>query len=99
MMPRFPDPHARLGGALTNLSGGVLLESRQTPWASATFPGARHSFVFHVPKDAGGGPLTEIEEREFDLPGHLLADIGICDWEANADGDRCTIEALTVENA
>ena len=48
---------------------------------------------------SGGGPLTEIEEREFDLPGHLLADIGICDWEADADGARCTIEALTVENA
>lgn len=99
MMSRFPDPHARLGGALTNISGGVLIESRQTAWASATFSGARHSFVLHVPQNAGGGQLTEIEEREFDLPGHLLADIGICEWEEDANGARCTIEALTVEDA
>ena len=99
MIRRFPDPHARLGGALTNLSGGVLLESRQTPWASATFSGARHSFVFHVPHGAGGGQLTEVEERQFDLPGHLLADIGICDLEEEVGGARFTIEALTVEDA
>src|SRR3546814_12021946 len=50
-------------------------ESRQTPWASATFSGARHRFVLHVPHIARKGELRALDEREFDLPGHVLADI------------------------
>lgn len=99
MMPRFPDPHSRLGGALVGMSGGSILESRQTPWASATFSGARHRFVLHVPHRARGCGLPALDEREFDLPGHVLADIVMDECIDEKDGLRCTIDALTVEDA
>ena len=98
-MPRFPDPHARLGLALTNLSGGELVESRQTSWASATFSGARHHYVFHLRDEAPTDVLGTLDEREFTLPGHVLADIAISDFSTHCDHHRVTIDALTVEDA
>lgn len=97
-MPRFPDPHARLCGALAGMSGGTIVESRQTPWVSATFSGSRHRFVLHVPCGGRDDELRTLDEREFDLPGHILADIVMDDCVDDTDGLRCTIDALTVED-
>jgi hypothetical protein len=97
-MARYPDPHARLACALTGLSGGEIVESRHTPWASATFAGARHRYLLRVPP-CGSSTLNGLDEREFDLPGHILADIALSDQSERPDACFLTIEALTVEDA
>jgi hypothetical protein len=97
-MPRYPDPHARLACALAGLAQAEILESRQTPWASATFAGARHHYVLRVPHPDNHG-LDHLEEREFDLPGHILADIVLSDRDDGTSGGIFTVEALTVEDA
>ena len=99
MMARYPDPHSRLGCALADLSGGEVIESRQTPWASATFSGARHHYILLVPGKAENPGLSRIDQREFDLPGHVLADIVLSECVEQADASRIAIEALTVEDA
>ncbi len=68
-------------------------------WASATFAGARHRLTF-APTDAQRADAfaDAIGEREFSLPGHLVADIAIATRTASADGVALTIEALTVED-
>jgi hypothetical protein len=97
-MPRFPDPHARLAVALTSLLGGEIVESRRTPWVSATFAGARHRYRFRVPNGAHA-ERDSLDEREFELPGHILADIELSDETECPDAFFFTIEALTVEDA
>jgi hypothetical protein len=97
-MARFPDPHARLGCALTDLSGGEIVESRQSPWASATFTGARHQFILHLASATPTDVLCALDEQEFNLPGHVLADIVMSDFNMQGDRNRVTIDALTVED-
>lgn len=69
-----------------------------TPWASATFNGARHRVRL------GGRATAELEawlqalaEAELPLRGHLVADLAIL--SSKVDGDRlcAEIEVLTVE--
>ena len=98
-MARFPDPHSRLACALADLSGGEVIESRQTPWASATFSGARHHYVLLVPENSESARLAQLDQCEFDLPGHVLADIVLAGRVEQADASRVAIEALTVEDA
>ena len=86
---RRADPHRALLRALSRRYPGLLvLASQSEPWASATFIGARHLLTCSGPKP------DRIAETEFELPGHFVADI-----TARQDGDRVTIEALTIEAA
>ena len=105
---RAPDPHNALIAALTNrLSPAEVQvhESHETGWASATFTGARHSFSLAVSgagaKDTVAKLEREIGEVEFDLTGHLVADILITarrtDWHVSPPVIRIEVEALTVE--
>ena len=71
-------------------------------WASAAFCGARHRVVFAI-EGAGAGEAADafldgMEEAEFDLRGHVLADIALIAAERAEDGERIRIslEALTV---
>lgn len=98
-MARYPDPHARLEQALVALAGGEIVESRETAWASATFSGARHRYVMRVPAGHDISPLMAIEEREFNLPGHILADIVLTERDEHPGDRRIAIDALTVEDA
>ena len=85
---RRADPHRALIRVLTGRYPGLLvLASRTEPWASVTFTGARHMLTCTAEPD-----LTGIEEEEFVLPGHILADIGV-----ERSGEHRTIEALTIE--
>ena len=90
--------HAALGGLLEQIARGAVLRSSETCWASSSFSGARHRFVIGLEDAASLPALAELEEREFDLSGHIVADIALVgrSWEAR----RChvTIEALTVED-
>lgn len=85
---RRADPHrALLRVLIARYPGLMVLTSRTEPWASATFVGARHMLT------CGGTPdLKGIEDAQFDLPGHILADISV---ERGANG--ILIEALTIE--
>lgn len=77
-------------------------EIRSRSWVSGTFVGARHELAFRLAGDAAA-PLADafldgLEEREFDLRGHLLADIRLVAREALAGGVMVRLEALTIES-
>ena len=73
------------------------------PWASITFSGERHRLTLCLPGPGAQAAvdtfLDGLEEREFALRGHLLADIAAAGIERDADGQiRLVLEALTVED-
>ncbi len=70
------------------------------PWASVTFSGARHELTLLA---EGEGALIAVRRLqrtvttdEFDIKGHLVADILVSNVCADAEGARLDIEALTV---
>lgn len=73
-------------------------------WASVTFTGARHRIAFSLEGEGAGAAADSFIERmgeaEFDLRGHILADIALVGEERSAAGERVQvrIEALTVED-
>jgi hypothetical protein len=78
---------------------------RSRSWASATFCGVRHEIGFRLEGEgaerAADAFLDGIEEREFDLRGHVLADIALVS-RSTANGPdgpvvRIRLEALTME--
>ena len=76
--------------------------SRQ--WASITFSGERHRLALCLPGPGAQGAvdafLDGLEDREFGLRGHILADIEATGVQRDADGQiRLRLEALTVEDA
>jgi hypothetical protein len=88
-----------------NIRGAFRIEELvSTPWASVTFRGARHRLTFALEGDgaaeASDAFLARMDEAEFDIAGHILADIALAEVERSEAGDRVrvTIEALTVED-
>jgi hypothetical protein len=74
-------------------------ELRCRSWASVTFTGARHKLVLWIEgEDSAGRFLDGIEEAEFSLPLHILADISVESTERSEGGVRIALEALTVED-
>lgn len=61
--------------------------SSSEPWASITFTGTRHRFVF-----AAGPDLAGLEDIDWALAGHVVADI-----VAQSQADRLIVEALTLD--
>jgi hypothetical protein len=88
----------------TGLGAGVVFESvASRHWASITFAGERHRLIFCLPgpgaQAAVDAFLDGLEDRDFALRGHILADIEAAGIQRDADGQiRLTLEALTVEN-
>lgn len=80
----------------------LLTEFRSTDWQSLTFIGEQHRIRLRIPgPDAAEVVATLVnglEESEFSIPGHVLADIALADEpERQQDGSiAVTIEALTV---
>lgn len=81
----------------------LLSEVQSVAWQSLTFAGERHLMRLRVP-----GPDAElivrrftsgIEEAEFSIPGHIVADIAVAGIPARAPDGSITleIEALTVD--
>lgn len=79
-------------------------EIRSRAWMSATFAGVRHEILFRI---EGPTALAEadrfldgLEDREFELRGHILADIALASRSSDpSDGSvRIGIEALTLED-
>jgi hypothetical protein len=85
---RRADAHrALLRALMARYPGLIVLASRTEPWASATFTGMRHEL-----RCGSGVNLAGIEEVEFVLPDHVVADIAGCDRDGHV-----LIEALTIE--
>lgn len=80
----------------------LLTEFRSTDWQSLTFIGERHQFQLRATGPAATEILSRVidglEDVEFEVPGHLVADIAVA-GEPRRDGDGSVtvgIEALTV---
>ena len=67
-------------------------------WASATFAGTRHKLTLSIAAEAAASFLDGIEEAEFSLVGHILADIAIVSAAPDGEVMRVALEALTVED-
>jgi hypothetical protein len=80
-------------------------EIRSRSWASATFAGARHELSFRIEGEgvnaAADAFLATLTAAEFDLRGHILADIALVSEARSDDGNlvRISLEALTVEDS
>jgi hypothetical protein len=87
---------------LLNFPGFVLEQIRSRAWASVTFSGARHELAFRLEgegaEEAASRFLADFEMAEFDLRGHILADIALVSDERRPDWVRIRLEALTVED-
>ena len=81
--------------------GFVLEEIRSRRWASVTFQGARHELDFRLEgegaEEAAGRFLSGLDARNFDLRGHLLADVSLVAEERRPGFARIRLDALTVE--
>ena len=82
----------------------LLTEFRSTDWQSLTFIGEQHRIRLRIPApDAGeiaARLVNGLEEAEFSLPGHIVADIALAgEPEHGEDGSvSLTIEALSIES-
>lgn len=96
-VPRAPDSHRLLLRALlAAFPDTSLIASSTSPWASATFIGARHSIAlrFDDPR-AAAAAAGLLGEMEFSLHRHLVADI---DATVADSAGRLDVAALTVED-
>jgi len=90
--------HRALTNALLKLATPAEIpESRERPWASVTFTGARHWVSLSVGPARAEEIAAMLPEHEFDLPGHLVADIAVAGTRVDGDRTLLEIEALTVE--
>jgi hypothetical protein len=89
-------------GKLQGFDGFSLDEIQSRSWASATFTGARHQLAFRLEgKGAGAAAerfLGRLEATEFELRGHILADISLISEERRPGCAEIRLEALTVED-
>ena len=110
ILPSSPHPvrrdcHGRLMAALLDTGGSEasIENSTLSPWCSATFVGARHGFVLDFQGEAAADTaarLAEIlPEREFRIPGHIVADLCVDSLSSDApDAARLKLMILTVES-
>lgn len=97
-----PELKRAVRACFTALGAPLTIEALASrPWASITFSGERHRLTLCLPgpgaRAAVDAFLDGLEEREFALRGHLLADIAAAGVESDADGQvRLVLEALTV---
>ncbi|WP_206434920.1 hypothetical protein, partial [Sphingomonas koreensis] len=78
----------------------TLAASKTVPWASATFTGGRH--VIYLAADAGEDLVrwaAGLPEAVLPLPGHMLADLVVSEFNTLSGRSHFSIEALTVEAA
>ena len=94
--------HALIAQIISKLSPATVtvIETYAKPWASVTFSGARHEIALLVEGSealhVSEGLKATMKCEEFDIKGHLVADILINHLSADQFGVRLDIEALTV---
>ncbi|HWV12012.1 MAG TPA: hypothetical protein VN110_01850 [Sphingobium sp.] len=98
------DPLPRLLSQLINRAGDPATIERATsrPWASALFQGRRHVITLRI-----AGPhaqerrarfATGLEDAEWTLPKHFVADITIDSVRSTPDQEWIELSALTIED-
>ncbi len=101
-------PEAHLLAALSALGEGLgrLLSHNESPWASVTFSGARHSVVLEFAGVegvvAGEVLIDALPEHPFTIPGQLVADAAVIAVEHTAlPAPRLVVglEVLLLEDA
>lgn len=109
IMPSSPRPvrrdcHGRLMVALLDLAGpdSRIGDDRLTPWASATFIGARHDVTVVLAGEdavARAASLADmLPDAEFTIRGHLVADLAIEARQEEEDGSASLrLSILTIE--
>lgn len=72
------------------------------PWASALFQGRRHVVTLRLSGVSAPERARRfcqgIEEAEWTLPGHFVADISVDGARSDADGEWIELSALTIED-
>lgn len=103
-MSAYPHPHDALGAALRELASPVqakITESASVPWASITFAGARHRFTLSLEGDGAAAKARALAKSlhcdEFNIRGHLVADIITEPSRVEGKAIVLAVEALTVE--
>jgi hypothetical protein len=90
---------ARLAGAGKLCFEEIVSRS----WASVTFLGARHEIVFTLEGDAAEATadafIAALAADEYELRGHILADIALVSKQVDSGLVRIALEALTVEDS
>jgi len=90
--------HRILSAALLRMApGSTIASSRERPWASVTFSGARHWIALEIEREGSAAFAAMLPEAEFSLSGHLVADLAVMACEPQGDRALLHIEALTVE--
>lgn len=75
-----------------------MVEAQATPWASATFAGARHRLTLNVEGDAGSW-IAGLSEADLPIRRQLVADLVVEDQCQEAGWTTATIGVLTVEDS
>ncbi|WP_313808241.1 hypothetical protein [Sphingobium sp.] len=98
------DPLPRLLAQILERAGDPVTVERATsrPWASALFQGRRHMIALRIAgTDAGERRarfVDGIEEVEWSLNGHFVADIGIDACRSTPEEEWIELSALTIED-
>ncbi|WP_375194791.1 hypothetical protein [Sphingobium sp.] len=98
------DPLPRLLAQLMERAGDPATVERAVsrPWASALFQGRRHIIALSLTGPDAGARRTAfmqgIEEAEWNLAGHFVADISIDDSHPIEGGEWVELSALTIED-
>lgn len=88
-----------------NFHGASIVRIRSRDWNSATFTGVRHEISYRLQGEGAEAAaetfLKGLEEREFGMRGHVLADIALISETRSYEDSGLVIlldlEALTVE--
>jgi hypothetical protein len=108
ILPSSPRPlrrdcHGRLIASLIGLAGEdcTVPDSGLTPWASATFIGARHAITLLLEGEDSGvraqALAAILPESDFAIPGHIVADLSVDGIAPDPQGARLTLSILTIE--
>lgn len=102
-MGRTRDPLPRLLTQLVERAGEPVIVERATsrPWASALFEGRRHvvalRFTGADARERRVHFAAGLEEAEWTLPGHFVADISIDERRSTPQEEWIELSALTIE--
>lgn len=101
--PTRRDCHGRLLTALVARAGPgwEVMEGDLTPWASATFIGARHRVVLALDgEDAverAEALAVVLPDADFAIAGHVVADLAVDAVVTEEEGARMILSVLTIE--
>ncbi|MCW2336138.1 hypothetical protein M2337_000371 [Sphingobium sp. B2D3A] len=99
------DCHGRLLAALQALAGPdcAVEDGGQRPWCSATFIGAQHRIVLHLPGpdawDRATALTKALPEAEITLVHHIVVDLAVDSVMDGQDGGvEMVLAVLTIED-